>query len=116
MADVFVGQVVQPIQIAERDANSKVVVRKYIQAAERKNQKHLGGPHADAFDLDQGLNHFFIRKPIQSFKLQAAIRNPSCQIEKVRCLLRRDPGFAQLWRAQSQEAFRRDLIRCQTFL
>ena len=64
-------------------------MRKNIEASERENQKHLRGPHADAFDLDQGFNHFLVGEPRERVEAKASIRDAFGQIVEVLRLLRR---------------------------
>ena len=63
MADVFVGKIREAVKVADRDADSEVVVGKNIEATERKDQKHLRGPHADSFHLNQRFDHFVVGEP-----------------------------------------------------
>ena len=88
MADVFVGKIVEAIKVTECDADSEIVVGKNIEASERKDQKHLRGPHADAFDLDQRFDDFVVGKPCEPVETKAAVRNALGKIVQILCLLR----------------------------
>src|SRR5215831_1799270 len=52
VAHLFIRQFTQTIQIPNRAPHAQIVVWENIEAAKRKNQKHLCRPYADTLHLD----------------------------------------------------------------
>ena len=57
---LLVGEIFKLIEVANGLPDAQVVVRKYIGPSQGEDEKHLGGPDPDAFDLNQLPNHLLI--------------------------------------------------------
>src|SRR5208282_4681088 len=61
----------------------------------RENQKHLGGPTADAFDLDQGLDDGLVRQAAEPIQRHGAVADFAGEIQEIGCLLPRNTDGSQ---------------------
>ena len=86
---------------------------KHIGPREIENHEHLGGPAADAFDLDQFRDQVFVAKAHPAFRLQAAIIKARGEIENVAGLLSGESASAQRFDSGAGDDRRRNrLMRC----
>ena len=63
MTPLFVRQIRQSIESFQSDSDSQILMRKHIQPAQRKHQKHLCGPGSDTLDLRQFFDDFLAVDP-----------------------------------------------------
>ena len=106
MTDFLIRQLIQPVEISNRHAHSEIVVRKHVKASERKNQEHLRGPNADAFDLNQRFNHVFICHAADAIQPQTAALNSLRQIQEITRFLGRDADASQLFGCKTRDTLR----------
>src|SRR5947207_12215765 len=96
MTGFLVRQFIQTVEIADRRAHAEIIVRENIHPPKREDQKHLRGPNADTFYLNEILDDLFISQSSHPVQLQFACLYPVCKIEQVSSFLRRDSNAPQL--------------------
>jgi len=105
-----VGQVRQPVEVFYGRANSQILVGENIQTSQRKDEKHLRSPDADASYLNQLVDDCFVREAGEFLEPDLSGGDFAGEVAQVRGLLRGEAGLPHLLRTQADQVFSGDSL------
>ena len=95
----------QVVGAADGVANPEIAGGQDVVPAQGEDQEHVGGPHADALDLGQALDHLLVRKRRQFLEDQPLVARMTGQIADVGRFLCRKPQRAHPGRTELEDPF-----------